>query len=331
MGFLLRFSPESMNLVGLSRNINEKYSHNANLLWSWEKYGEGFHELRKPLDVCFMENGRRLVYSDYYNYRLHVLDIDGRPIMTLSGKDEKIHPESVAVNKYSGQVAVTDSRSRCIWTFDLRKNRPSKFAAEIMFKPNGICVTEDHHYVVTDIHDCSVNFFDSLGVFQKKWYYQFPLPAPGLPACHGQVESHHIDDGGLYCSEYGNSAAIASDSHDRILICTELQNCVKIFNQNGDQLGEFSSSSAPNRRNQCTQLCQPKGICVDKCNNVIICDSGNNKVDIYSPQGQFVQNLVSENKDFIVEPRGVALDDKGHLAVASYEQSKVSCFHIYQT
>ena len=49
----------------------------ADSKWMLDQYGDAPGQLRKPLDVCVMHDGH-IAVTDVYNYRVQLLDANGR-------------------------------------------------------------------------------------------------------------------------------------------------------------------------------------------------------------------------------------------------------------
>lgn len=62
------------------------------------------------------------------------------------------------------------------------------------------------------------------------------------------------------------------------------------------------------------QLDHPYGICADRYNHIIVSDTWNNRIQLLSEDGKFVNTLL--NKENGIEwPQAVAVDDQGHLII----------------
>ena len=83
---------------------------------------------------------------------------------------------------------------------------------------------------------------------------------------------------------------IAVDSKQRVLVADSGNHCIKAFDSNsGAFLAKFGARGVADG---C--LDWPKGICVDANDNVIVTDMYNNRVSMFSPDGQFVKHLVTD-------------------------------------
>ncbi|KAI8493414.1 hypothetical protein Bbelb_288110 [Branchiostoma belcheri] len=109
---------------------------------------------------------------------------------------------------------------------------------------------------------------------------------------------------------YGIGGVI-SDKEGNILL-TDGDRTVLKYNQSGVKIFEFGRYGKAKG-----QLDSPKGICLDSSGHIIVANTGNNRVDMFTSTGEFVRTIAD-----IKGPWGVALGPCGELVVtSSYTES----------
>ncbi|XP_019624502.1 PREDICTED: E3 ubiquitin-protein ligase TRIM71-like [Branchiostoma belcheri] len=96
------------------------------------------------------------------------------------------------------------------------------------------------------------------------------------------------------------------DKEGNILLTDGCENVQK-YNQSGVKIFEFGTDGKANG-----QLDSPKGICLDSSCHIIVANTKNNRVDMFTRQGEFVRTIVD-----IIRPWGVAMGPCGELVVTS--------------
>jgi sugar lactone lactonase YvrE len=76
------------------------------------------------------------------------------------------------------------------------------------------------------------------------------------------------------------------------------------------------------------QLTDPRGVAVDAKGNVYVADTGNNRVEVFGPDGKFVRAFGSfgGGDGQFNEPRGIAADTQGNIYVADTWNARVVKF-----
>ncbi|KAI8493410.1 hypothetical protein Bbelb_288070 [Branchiostoma belcheri] len=99
---------------------------------------------------------------------------------------------------------------------------------------------------------------------------------------------------------------VISDKEGNILL-TDGQETVLKYNQSRVKIFEFGTDGKAKG-----QLKSPKGICLDSSGHIILANTGNNRVDMFTSTGEFVRTIVD-----IKYPWGVAMGPCGELVVTS--------------
>ena len=105
-------------------------------------------------------------------------------------------------------------------------------------------------------------------------------------------------------------AFVACDRLGRIYVTDEKECCVCVFDEMGNFILKFGSEGDGTR-----ELMGPTGICVDPKGNVIVADSLNNRISVFTPDGRFKYHLVPKSN--ITLPLAIDVSRDGLLAVTS--------------
>ena len=172
--------------------------------------------------------------------------------------------------------------------------------------PHGIVVTNNNHFVVTDIGKHCVYVYDSeyqlVKQFGKKGSRskQFKYPQ--------YVTVNFRND--ILVSDYGN-------------------HCIKMFDFKGKLKLQFGSMGK-----ELGQLMHPVGICCDKYGNTFVADRDNHRVQMFNIHGSYFATILSDtcSEGHDVRPQDVAITTNGHLVVllTGIEGVDFAQVHIYQ-
>ena len=154
--------------------------------------------------------------------------------------------------------------------------------------PLSICLDDTERIVVTDIHNNRVQ------VMSKEGEALFTIGDSGeekLSRPYSCIPYKNI----FLVTEKGNHAIKAFDSSNTFLYK---------FGEKGNQDGQFNS---------------PRGMCLDGPNNLLVCDSRNNRVQQFSLDGRFTGKTTVPLKD----PRRIVTAPDGRILVTSLEAKKI--------
>ena len=100
-----------------------------------------------------------------------------------------------------------------------------------------------------------------------------------------------------------------------------LGDTVKVFRKDGvlrHSIGTRGSGDG--------QLCCPAGLTIDWFSNLVVCDFGNNRLQIFTIDGKFVSAIGGQHTG-LEGPRSVAGSTTGQLFVTDKEKN---CVHVFQ-
>lgn len=128
--------------------------------------------------------------------------------------------------------------------------------------------------------------------------------------------------GGAGPLEFNNPSALAADHHGNLLIADTGNHRVIKLDSQGDFLwsvGATDGDGTPTPGTAQGEFKRPQGICTDPDGNIYVADTRNNRIQKFSPQGEFVTVFGAWGSDpgqFGGEgPLGVAVDERGFVLV----------------
>ena len=107
--------------------------------------------------------------------------------------------------------------------------------------------------------------------------------------------------------------AIYDEETNCYFVSDSKTDCVKVFDVEGNFLYEIGRG----------RLSSPVGLAIDKFNNLIVCDTGNQRLVIFTTEGDYL----TETEQCFHTPYFVAVSEDGDVLVTDYEKNCVYLFH----
>ncbi len=204
-------------------------------------------------------------------------------------------------------MAVTDHKDRTVKFYTPDGNTALSWPTHMFDWPDGITTNRAGKYLVTDWSQGHVSTHDIDGVTLRSF--------------------STIHDG----SDRSSPIHITVDRHHRIIITDTFDRTVKVFDESGKLLLRFGDSGSNGNgdtnssKNGTEQvLNDPRGVCTDVMNNIIVADWGTNCISKFSADGRFIETVLcsedGENK--VKYPWGIAATDTGMLLVSEQKLDK---------
>lgn len=254
-----------------------------------------------PYGVCFTPDDARCVVAQHMDGSLLVIgDVEAKRQQKYDPiRLKNFSPRSVVhLLDGSPRVAVADNYDMRLKIVDyadgLRCPGRDVTVIEIdrMFtNPAGLAILAgSHDYVVSDVHRSTVSRVTPEG--KLSW------SAGG--------------DGG----ERSVTADFLSvDGRNRIVVSDRAGNCVKVLDSDGNFLCRFGSDAGGLRT--------PAGVCVDRRDNIVVADSGNHRIVMFSRDGKYIQELLK-----IEWPYGIAMSTDSKRLCVSTKDGNICYFKI---
>lgn len=235
---------------------------------------------------------------EQFNFPVKGLNIPPRFKLAIQGENGQgllNGPLSVAVGR--DRVYVTDSKGnqvnvynkagKFILSFGQEGNQKGQF-----IYPNAIAIDGDNNIYVGEIQNHRIQVFEPNGKY--------------IRTISGTKENMITP---LAITIHGSSLYI-SDRTGQIII----------MDLNGKVMSKFSKPGTKEG-----MLNYPNGLVVANDGRIFVSDTGNSRVQIFSPQGIYLQTLNTRGSELNL-PRGIAFDDLGQLYVVDVFNHNILVF-----
>ena len=98
--------------------------------------------------------------------------------------------------------------------------------------------------------------------------------------------------------------------------------CVKVFNNAGEYLHDIGCEGSGDG-----QLKFPTGLVIDKFNQLIVCDVGNIRLQVFTLDGKFVTEITGQCFDIHSRLYSVAVNKNGNVLVNDFGKNCINVFH----
>ena len=269
--------------------------HQYKALHSFGSPGEGPGEFNRPNSIVVSERTGNIAIADNGNGRVQLFDSAWKYKRTIGNKGpgaEKIrNPRSVAFTASGDVLVIHEEHSQRSKISPFAEN--GQFIKNIshqLIDPQRASVRDDGHMIVCDSGDKSVKVLSSDGTRLVQSFR--------ASAC----------DQAPWYAVYHN---------DKFFVSYASANCVKVFNKGGEfqyDIGEEGSGDG--------QLKRPAGLAIDNFNNLIVCDSLNRRLQVFSLDGKFVFSF-NEGIQF---PCSIAVTKESKVVVSDIYKDIIHVF-----
>ena len=270
--------------------------HRYKALHSFGSLWQGPGEFGLPRSIAVSERTGNIAVAYYINDQVQLCDPVWKYLGTIGDKKtgaERInYPESVAFAASGDVIVIHRERFKLREMFLFTEHGQFiKHISQHLINPYNVSVRTDGHMIVCDWGDKSVKVLSPDGT---ELLQSFSAPdcdaSPSFAVCH----------------------------QDMFFVSYRLLHCVKVFSKEGVFLYDIGSEGSGDG-----ELNEPAVLAIDKFNNLIVCDSGNNRLQVFSLDGKFVNSVTEE----IESPYSVAVPKDGNLLVSDLRKH---CIHAFQ-
>ena len=246
----------------------------------------------------------------------------------------------IAVNK-KGEVAVVDDDGHCVYVFDKDGNCVRKIGSQgkepgQFEEPTGVSYLNEKEILVADYGNDRIQQIDIqtrtvVKICGKRGSGKGELNCPH-DVCLDDDERIIVTEHGNHriqvMSKEGESIFTFGDRgpeklgcptccipyKNMFLVCDSVDQCIKVFDQSGTFLYKFGKGG-----NQDGELDLPTFMLVDSSDNLLVCDTSNNRAQQFSLDGRFTGKSIIH----LPCPRGIVTAPDGRILVASGQDNKV--------
>ena len=254
--------------------------------------GKGRGEFNKPQGIAVSDKTGTIAVADNQNKRIQMFTSDGNFVREIKLKNKS---SSLAFTE-SGDVIALSSKGN---------NKLSLFAEGGQFikhvndkhleTPFHLSVANDGRMITCDWENRKIKILSPEG---KDLLQSFiPPDCDSLP----------------WCAVY---------HQDTYYVSYPYAHCVKVFNSAGVYQYDIGCEGSGDG-----QLIYPIGLVVDKFHQLIVCDKGNQRLQVFTLDGTFLSKMKAQCFDKGSELFYVAVSDNGHLFVTDNMKDQIYVFH----
>ena len=259
-------------------------------VFSFGSYGKAQGQFNRPLDIAINDKTGNVAVADYNNNRVQLFSSEGKNLNTISDK-EVIKPTSVAFTR-SGELIVIASAKMFYFNCEsgkLVKNITNKH----LKKPHRLTIARDGRMVVCDCGDNTVKVLSPDGTLLLLTISDPDRACPWFAVCH----------------------------QDMIVVSYSFAQNVKVFSKDWVFLHSIGAPGSGDR-----QLNVPDGLTMDRFDHLVVCDTFNSRLQMFTLDGTFVSTIAGSHTG-LGRPRSVAVSTNGQLFVTDI---KNHCVHVFQ-
>jgi len=261
-----------------------------------------------PKAIAFDKSGNIYV-ADEGDPKIRKFDPDFRPIANWGNAGDAFSdlktPAGLAVDA-QGFFYVTDYKQSCVLKYDKVGKLLKKWSGETLKDgglktPGGIAVDRNNDIIVADTYNYRVVKFSNMGAVKKAW-----------------------GRSGTANGEFTLPTAVAVNSKNEIIVA-DRGGRIQKFTTDGEFLSRFEVHGPGE-----TELKEPRGLGLDRGDNLYLADTGNDRVLKIAPDGRLVAQWGGggAGKGQFAGPVGIAVNDRGAVFVVDKENLRVQEFRV---
>ena len=259
-----------------------------------------------------------------------------------AGDGELRHPQGVAVSPVDGRIVVADTGNSRIQvfhpngTFALGFGMPGSGAGGEFDSPLGVDVALDGRIVVADAGNNRIQVFAPDGEFDfmftthNREHALSPYDVAVDPGGRFVVPDHVFRPDGTYSHaprnhlSFGYGIGVAASASGKVAHTTEYAFYVTYANGTAAAWSEYGGGVYEG------QLYYPSGIAFDNAGRIVVADAGNNRIQVFHPNGTFAFRFdlpsPADGYEF-VGPQGVDVSPlDGRIVVADTNNHRIQVF-----
>jgi len=152
---------------------------------------------------------------------------------------------------------------------------------------------------------------------------------PGLHHILVFDKTHKAED--VITEGLNEPGGLALDKENRLLYVADVE-LDQVLVYDADSFKLLRKIGTTGHKHELTtpgDFAKPTGVAVDPDGNLYVCDTLNNRIEIFDADGKFVSTFgkAGDGPGYFARPKGVAIDSDGHIWVADGMQDKVQVFN----
>ncbi|CAG5118477.1 unnamed protein product [Candidula unifasciata] len=199
-----------------------------------------------------------------------------------------------------GCLAVTLKRQGCVALWSTSGEPVTEFGHTVLSGPTGIQCDRHGRFIVADEQANSVFIFSNEGqLLTKLAPPTLDTAAQGSSSPLSQIQTSSFLNS--YHNSFNQPRYVCLTHTGNYVISDSANHCIKIFDQDMQLSSQFGSYG---QRDGCFKF--PYGVASDAEGNLYVADHFNNRVSMFSGEGEFIQHLLTL-QDGIARPKSIAV------------------------
>jgi len=263
--------------------------HQYKFLFKFGSHGNGPGQFDGPSDIAVSEKTGTIAVAD--NKRIQLFSSDGNYLREIKLKNDCL---SVAFTKSGDIIALVPDGDHMISLFTESGQFIKHINDEHLELPVHVSVGNDGSIIACDWKNNEIRVISPDGMHLLQSFLASDC------------------DQSLFCSVY---------HQDRFFVSDFKANCIKVFSKEGKFLYNIGSEGTGDG-----QLNRPVELTIDKFNNLIVCDVGNRRLQIFGLDGKFVTKIDKHFPKDDSIPWSVAVSNNGKVFVTEFVKPCVCVF-----
>ena len=240
------------------------------------------------------------------------------------GQGQFIRPCDIAINDTTGNIAVADSGNNRVQLFNSEGEYVKAISAKELIAPTSVAFTRSSDLIVIAFH--KIFCFNESGKFVKSITNKHLKEPDYLTIAR--------DGRMVVCDRGDNTIKVLTPDGSQLLLTISDPHCawlcyavfhhdvfVKVFSKDGVLMNSIGTPGSGDGH-----LSGPVGLTIDRFSNLLVCDSCNNRLQIFTFDGKFV-NTIGGQHTGLKAPCSVAVSTAGQLFVTDVIKH---CVHVFQ-
>jgi sugar lactone lactonase YvrE len=267
------------------------------------------------------------------------------------------NPPAIARIRYTGffaaekisQVEAGNDSKKAKWMDRLAGTQPQSEAKVLyqLAEPYGLAVDSKNNLYIADQKVGAIFIFNTethdLDMIKNKQHAHFVriiglamddndrlfVSDPGLRHVMVFNLAHVAED--VITEGLVNPGALAIDRENRLLYVSDIE-LDQVIVYDADSLKLLRKIGTTGHHHELTSpgdFARPSGLAVDADGNLYVCDTLNNRVEIFDADGKFISTFgkAGDGPGYFSRPKGIAIDNDNHIWVADGVQDRVQVYN----
>ena len=265
--------------------------HQYQFAFQFGSEGKEQGQFDKPWGIAVNDKSRTVAVADVNNKRVQMFDFDGNFLREITLGSET---SSVAFTESGDLLSNVYRDGNNLFLYTEGGQFIRYISDENVKMPWCISVGSDGRIIISDFVDKTIKVLSPDG---KDLLQSFR--APGCDVVP-------------WCAVY---------QQDKFFVSYSEANRVMVFNNAGEYLYDIGSKGSGDG-----QFLGATGLAIDKFNRLIVCDTGNRRLQLFTLDGKYVAKLAGSFFDHNTRLVGCVVSDTGHLFVTAQNKH---CIYVF--